>query len=53
MKKTGLLAGHKQVKYQQSETGVTQALPEAAPDPIASVVWLQIADATAQVTGQK
>jgi len=53
LKKAYLLAGHKQVKYQQSETGVTLALPEAAPDPIASVVCLQIADATGQVTGQK
>jgi len=53
VKKAYLLAGHKKVKYQQSDTGVTLALPDAAPDPIASVVCLQIADATAQVTGQK
>ena len=47
-----LLAGHKQIKFQQQANGVSLTLPEKAPDAIASVACLEIADATAKVAGK-
>ena len=52
VEKAYLLAGHKKVKCQQNESGFLLALPEKAPDTIASVVCLEIADATAKVTNK-
>ncbi len=48
-----LLAGREQLKFTQTETGVTLTLPAAAPDKIASVICLEIADQVAKVTAQK
>jgi alpha-L-fucosidase len=45
-----LLAGHKKVKVTPAENGVSLQLPKAAPDKIASVVCLEIADTAAQKT---
>ena len=42
--KASLLANHQNLKIGQNDTGVTISLPERAPDPIASVVCLEIAD---------
>ena len=53
VKKAYLLAGHKKLKFEQTEAGVTLALPAAAPDKIASVVCVEIAAATAKVAAQK
>jgi alpha-L-fucosidase len=36
-----LLAGHKKVKFKQTEAGVSLSLPEKAPDAIASVICLE------------
>jgi alpha-L-fucosidase len=49
VEKAYLLAGHQNVKCQQNESGVTLTLPDKAPDAIASVVCLEIADAAAKV----
>jgi len=49
VEKAYLLAGHKNVKCQPNESGVSLALPEKAPGAIASVVCLEIADAAAKV----
>lgn len=43
------LAGHKKLKVNQTEAGVTLSLPAVAPDKIASVVCLEIADAVVKV----
>ena len=48
VEKVYLLAGHQNVKCQQNESGVTLTLPDKAPDTIASVVCLEIADAAAK-----
>ena len=48
-----LLAGHERIKFQQSDAGVTLALPQGAPDKVASVVCLNIADAKAKVAARK
>ena len=53
VKKAYLLADHKDLKVQQSEAGVTLSLPEQAPDKIASVVCLEIADRVAKVANLK
>ena len=53
VKKAYLLAGHKKLKFEQTEAGVTLALPAAAPDKIASVFCVEIAAATAKVAAQK
>ena len=47
--KAYLLAGHKRVKFEQGDRGVSLSLPDKAPDPIASVVCLEIADEIAKV----
>jgi alpha-L-fucosidase len=44
-----LLAGRTKVGVEQGSGGVTVVLPKAAPDPIASVVCLEIADTTPKV----
>ncbi len=48
-----LLADHKKLKFEQTDAGVTLLLSGDAPDPIASVVCLEIADASAKVSIQK
>ena len=53
VKKAYLLADHKDLKVQQTEAGVTLSLPEQAPDKIASVVCLEIADRVARVANLK
>ena len=53
VKKAYLLASHKKLKFEQGASGVTLELPAAAPDKIASVICVEIADATAKVTAQK
>jgi len=47
-----LLAGRKDLKLDQTDAGVTISLPAEAPDKIASVVCLEIADPVAKVTKQ-
>jgi alpha-L-fucosidase len=44
-----LLADHLALSFSQTAAGVTLNLPAAAPDPIASVVCVEIADAVPQV----
>jgi alpha-L-fucosidase len=44
-----LLVGHKKLKFSQTDAGVTLDLPATAPDKIASVVYVEIADAVAKV----
>jgi len=51
--KAYVLAGHQEVNCHQTDGGMTLDLPAAAPDKIASVVCLEIADATAKVAAQK
>ena len=53
VKKAYLLAGHKKLKFEQAASGVTLALPAAAPDKIASVICVEIADDTAKMAAQK
>ena len=53
MKKAYLLKDGKKVGFRQDEQGVTLSLPETAPDKIASVVCLNIADKKARVAVQK
>ncbi|MDB6016598.1 MAG: hypothetical protein JWR19_1087 [Pedosphaera sp.] len=52
-KKTYLLVDRKKLKFEQAESGVTLNLPAEAPDKIASVICVEIADATAKVAAQK
>jgi alpha-L-fucosidase len=47
--KAYLLAGHKKLKFHQAATGVSLDLPATAPDPIASVICVEIADPVAKV----
>jgi alpha-L-fucosidase len=47
--KASLLAGGKELKVTQTEGGVTLELPAEAPDKIASVISVEIADPTAKV----
>jgi len=49
VKKAFLLADNKSVKFNKSNGGVTLDLPKEAPDNIASVVCVEIADAVAKV----
>ena len=51
--KAYLLAGNKRLKFNQTKAGVTLNLPAKAPDEIASVICLEIADATAHVAAKK
>jgi alpha-L-fucosidase len=51
--KVYLLAHHKKVAFTQDDAGVSLTLPKDAPDPIASVVCLEIADQTAKVMATK
>ncbi len=53
VKRAYLLADHKKLKFERTESGVTLELPAAAPDKIASVVCVEIGDKTAKVAGQK
>lgn len=53
VKKAYLLAGHKQLKFQQTDAGVAFSLPAQAPDKIASVVCLEIGDPIAKVAAAK
>ena len=48
-----LLADRKELKVEQSTKGVTLSLPAEAPDKIASVICLEIADKVAKVAEQK
>ena len=48
-----LLADHKKLKFEKSESGVTLELPAAAPDKIASVICLELADTVAKVSNHK
>ncbi len=48
-----LLADHKDLTFDQTQTGVTLNLPAEAPDKIASVVCVEIADAVAKVAQTK
>ena len=47
--KAYLLAGRKDIGFTQTDSGVSLNLPETAPDKIASVVCLEIADPVAKV----
>jgi alpha-L-fucosidase len=47
--KSYLLAGHKKLKFNQTDAGVTLDLPAVAPDKIASVICVEIADTAAKV----
>jgi len=51
VKQAYLLAdpGHAKLKFQQTENGLTLDLPANAPDPIASVIRINIADKVAKV----
>jgi len=49
VKKAYLLADRKALKVRKTATGITFALPERAPDAVASVVCLEIAGAAARV----
>jgi alpha-L-fucosidase len=49
VKRAYLLASHKTLEVRETATGVALALPEKAPDAIASVICLEIADAVARV----
>ena len=51
--KAYLLADRKNLKVQQTDAGVSLSLPTQAPDKIASVVCLEIADAVAKVAAGK
>ena len=51
--KASLLAGHKTVEFDQTSSGVTISLPAEAPDKIASVICIQIADKTPRVAVKK
>ena len=51
--KAYLLADRKDLTFTQSDSGVTLNLPTTAPDKIASVVCVEIADATAKVAAKK
>jgi alpha-L-fucosidase len=53
VKRAYLLAGKKAVRFQQTDQGVMLSLPSAAPDKIASVICLKIADPQARVARQK
>ncbi len=48
-----LLADRKDLKMDQTDAGVTVSLPAEAPDKIASVVCLEIADSVAKIAKQK
>jgi len=50
VKKAYLLAGHKKLKFEKTESVVTLDLPAEAPDKVASVVCLEITDAVAKVS---
>jgi alpha-L-fucosidase len=52
VKQAYLLAGRQKVSVSQTEAGVSFALPEKAPDAIASVVCLEIAGKAAKVAGK-
>ena len=47
--KAYLLAGRKELKVEQTAGGVSLTLPAEAPDKIASVICVEIADSTAKV----
>ena len=49
--KASLLAGGVELKVEQTNDGVRLALPAEAPDKIASVICLEIADAVARIAG--
>jgi len=51
--KAYVLADHKELNCSRTDAGVTLELPAAAPDKIASVVCLEIADTTAKVAAQQ
>jgi alpha-L-fucosidase len=51
--KAYLLADHKKLQVTQTDSGVSIALPAAAPDKIASVVVLEIKDRVPKVAGEK
>ena len=51
--KAYLLAGHTKLKLEQTAAGVSLSLPAEAPDKIASVICLDIADRVARVAKQK
>jgi alpha-L-fucosidase len=51
--KAWLLAVRKELKVEQTAGGVSLSLPAAAPDKIASVICLEIADGVAKVGEQK
>ena len=51
--KAYLLAGRKELKVEQTAGGVSISLPAEAPDKIASVICLEIADPVAKVVPQK
>jgi alpha-L-fucosidase len=51
--KAALLAGGKALEVKQTAAGAEISLPAEAPDKIASVICLEIADQTAKVAGKK
>ncbi len=53
LKATLLTAPAEKIEVRQTDAGVTLSLPAQAPDPIASVVRLDIADQTAKVAAAK
>ena len=53
VKQARLLATHKKLALEQTDTSVTLALPTEAPDKIASVICIEMADSKAVVLPQK
>jgi alpha-L-fucosidase len=53
VRKASLLADHQKLKVVQTPAGVNIALPDKAPDKIASVLCLELKDRTARVAIQK
>jgi alpha-L-fucosidase len=51
--KATTLAGHKKLRFKQTKTSVTFSLPAEAPDKIASVICLEIADTIPKVASTK
>jgi alpha-L-fucosidase len=51
--KAYLLAGRKKLKVEQNAGGVSFSLPAEAPDKVASVICLEIADQVAKIATQK
>jgi len=53
VKQAYLLAGHKKLQFDTTGSGVTLKLPAEAPDKVASVICVEIADTVAKVSAAK